>query len=237
VASDRNHDLNDDPSDDVSDDVTRRARMHAALGEPTRLAIVDELRVSDRSPTELARRFAITSNLLAHHLDVLTRAGVVERIASAGDARRRYVRLRPRTLDALAVGPRSPGRMLFVCRHNSARSQLAAAMWRSRTGRPATSAGTRPAAAVHPKAIAAARRIGLDIGDEVPTPFVGADAGSQVVTVCDQAHEELAPSSRAWHWSIPDPVAVGTDRAFDLVVHEIGERIDAINESGGHHHD
>ena len=40
----------------------------------------DELCVSDRSPSELARSLAITSNLLAHHLDVLAHAGVIERV-------------------------------------------------------------------------------------------------------------------------------------------------------------
>ena len=45
--------------------------MHAALGEPARLAIVDELAVSDRSPKELGERLDIPSNLLAHHLTVL----------------------------------------------------------------------------------------------------------------------------------------------------------------------
>ena len=195
----------------MSDALEQRAAVHAALGEPIRLAIVDELTVSDRSPTELAHRFDVPSNLLAHHLDVLVRAGVVERIPSTGDARRRYVQLRPQALDRLVMGHRRPGRMVFVCSHNSARSQLAAAMWRSRTGQVATSAGTRPAAEVHPGAIAAARRIGLDLADASPRPFMGADDGSQLVTVCDQAHEELAPSGAAWHWSIPDPVAVGTD--------------------------
>jgi ArsR family transcriptional regulator, arsenate/arsenite/antimonite-responsive transcriptional repressor / arsenate reductase (thioredoxin) len=48
-----------------------RAAVHAALGEPARLAIVEELATSDRSPKELADRLAIPSNLLAHHLEVL----------------------------------------------------------------------------------------------------------------------------------------------------------------------
>jgi protein-tyrosine-phosphatase/DNA-binding HxlR family transcriptional regulator len=213
------------------DDLRRRAGVHAALGEPLRLAIVDELMVSDRSPTELAQRFDVPSNLLAHHLDVLVDAGVVERIRSSGDARRRYVRLRRRAFDGLVTGRGRPGRMVFVCSQNSARSQLAAAMWSSRTGEAAASAGTHPAAAVHPGAVAAARRMGLDLTDAEPRPFLGVDHDSQLVTVCDQAHEELTPSSAAWHWSIPDPVAVGTDEAFDRAVRELDERIDAITGS------
>jgi protein-tyrosine-phosphatase len=90
---------------------------------------------------------------------------------------------------------------------------------------------------VHPRAVAAASRFGLDLGDASPRPFVAADDGSQLVTVCDQAHEELDLSTTAWHWSIPDPVAVGTDEAFDLTVRELAERIDIISNSGGSDHD
>ena len=49
-----------------------------------------------------------------------------------------------------------PARALFVCTRNSARSQLAAALWRSLAGAPAESAGTHPADRVHPGAITAA---------------------------------------------------------------------------------
>ncbi len=47
---------------DLSVDV--RAARHAALGDPTRLAIVDELTWSDRSPVELQQLTGIASNLL-----------------------------------------------------------------------------------------------------------------------------------------------------------------------------
>ena len=57
--------------------VERRARVHAALGEPARLAIVDRLVPGDASPSELAAALGVASNLLAHHLRVLEQAGVV----------------------------------------------------------------------------------------------------------------------------------------------------------------
>ncbi|MDZ7732130.1 MAG: hypothetical protein U5R31_02625 [Acidimicrobiia bacterium] len=71
------------------------------------------------------------TNLLAHHLAVLERAGLVRRDTSSGDRRRRYVRLDDRALDGLAPRPSQPPptRVVFVCTHNSARSQLAAALW------------------------------------------------------------------------------------------------------------
>jgi DNA-binding MarR family transcriptional regulator len=117
--------------------------IHAALGDPVRLALVDDLACCDRSPSELSERHHLATNLLAHHLDVLELAGLVERGPSAGDGRRRYVRLVPSALDALGTAvTEPPARILFLCSHNSARSQLAAALWISRTGLPDGSAGS-----------------------------------------------------------------------------------------------
>ena len=200
--------------------------MHAALGEPARLAIVDELASSDRSPKELGERLGILSNLLSHHLDVLEEAGIVSRFSSAGDGRRKYLRLVRGPLAALPMAALLPqGDLLFLCTRNSARSQLAAAMWMARTGRPASSAGTCPAARVHRGAIAAARRAGINL-DDATTKIVGnVSADTQVVTVCDRAHEELHPAPGWWHWSIPDPVEAGTASAFDDVVTHLDDRI------------
>jgi ArsR family transcriptional regulator, arsenate/arsenite/antimonite-responsive transcriptional repressor / arsenate reductase (thioredoxin) len=209
--------------------VRERAAVHAALGEPVRLAIVDDLAVSDRTPSALAARFELAGNLLAHHLDVLERVGLIERVVSSGDRRRRYVRLRQHA-ELTPGAHRRDGRALFVCTQNSARSQLAAALWHRRTGVVATSAGTHPAARVHPRAMAAARRAGLDLGDARPRALDTNDLDGKilVVTVCDRAHEELNPSGDWLHWSTPDPVGAGTDDAFDLVVAELDERITRI---------
>jgi protein-tyrosine-phosphatase len=221
----------------VTDHLVARAARHAALGEPARLAIVEELVVSDRSPTELGERFAIPSNLLAHHLDVLEQAGLVTREPSAGDRRRKYVRLVRDSIDQLGIANRAPhGDMYFLCTHNSARSQLAAAMWHARTGRRALSAGTRPAARVHRGAVAAAKRAGLSLRDAVPTELTDVPAGVQVVTVCDLVHEELEPPRDWWHWSIADPVDHGP-AAFDAVVAELDQRIGAVARALDHEGD
>src|ERR1035441_4155623 len=103
------------------EEVSHRARRYAALGDPIRLAIVDELTSTDRSPSELAAIVDIDSNLLAHHLGVLERLLMVERIGSQGDRRRRYIRLIPNTLDDLHPGgPIGAGRIIFVCTENAA---------------------------------------------------------------------------------------------------------------------
>lgn len=207
-----------------------RAARHAALGDPMRLAIVDELALSDRAPIELRRLVDIESNLLAHHLDVLEEVGMISRSRSSGDGRRRYVHLLRGSLQDLAPGRRMvPARALFVCTRNSARSQLAAALWRSITGAPADSAGTHPAARVHPGAVAAAKRAGLDISESVPrTLGARRKLPGIVITVCDQAHEELALNDSWLHWSIPDPVADGSRSAFDAVLAELRERIGVL---------
>ena len=191
-----------------------RAQRHAALGDPTRLTIVDELVSSDRAPVELQRLTGIPSNLLAHHLDVLEDVGLITRSRSTGDGRRRYVHLHPAVLQDLTPGRRRPAQpALFVCTHNSARSQLAAALWTQLTDQPADSAGTHPAPQVHAGAVAAGRRAGLDLTQARPKLLDDTPARpGLVVTVCDRAHEELDPGPTWLHWSVPDPVASPTRR-------------------------
>jgi protein-tyrosine-phosphatase len=78
---------------------------------------------------------------------------------------------------------------------------------------------------VHPAAIAAGRRHGLDLTGAIPHPLDDSHRQSTIVTVCDRAHEQLDPSADNWHWSIPDPVDIGTDDAFDDAVTQLDSRI------------
>lgn len=209
--------------------LTVRAARHAALGDPVRLAIVDDLSTSDRSPQELQRTLGVASNLLAHHLDVLEGVGLISRGRSSGDGRRRYVHLYLDVLDTLHPRQQVAARpALFICTANSARSQLAAALWTQIVGQPAASAGTHPADRVHPGAVAAGRRAGLDLAEAAPTALNPRRATGLVITVCDRAHEELAPDGSWLHWSIPDPVTVGTKAAFDATVAELRARIEQV---------
>lgn len=211
-------------------EVVVRADRFAALGDPARLAIVDELARSDRASIELQAIVDLPSNLLAHHLDVLERVGLITRHRSSGDGRRRYVHLEPSAFAWLApLSGLRAGRALFVCTHNSARSQLAAALWEARTGQRAQSAGTHPAENVHPGALSAARRAHLTIVETAPQHLDQITSMPPlVVTVCDRAHEELEPPATWLHWSIPDPVAASTKAAFDHALHDIDERITAF---------
>ena len=116
--------------------------------------------------------------------------------------------------------------ILILCTHNSARSQLAAALWSQLMNRPADSAGTHPAERVHPGAVAAARRAGLDLTDARPKLLDDVhNPPPLVVTVCDRAHEELGPEPDWLHWSVPDPVASPSRKAFDATFAELRDRI------------
>jgi protein-tyrosine-phosphatase len=213
--------------------VKERARVYAALGDPGRLAIVDTLGHGDASPGELSRSLDLPTNLLAHHLRVLDDAGLVVRTRSEGDRRRTYLRLVPEILAGLAAPARWPvPRVLFVCTHNSARSQLAAALWARRSPVPATSAGTRPAARVHPRALRVARRHRLPLDDDARPAQVAevARRDDLVIAVCDNAHEQLGGQPDRWrlHWSVPDPARVDTDEAFDVAYTDLASRIDRL---------
>jgi protein-tyrosine-phosphatase len=192
--------------------------------------MVEDLVSSDRTPMELQQRSGLASNLLAYHLDILEQAGLITRCQSSGDRRRRYICLRRSALpEPLTHAVTAPGEPLFVCTQNSARSPLAAALWRQLTAAPASSAGTHPAARIHRSAVAAGRRVGLDLAAEHPRSIEDVVALPElVVTVCDRAHEELDPEPTWLHWSVPDPVDVGTAAAFDATVRELRDRITAL---------
>ena len=208
-----------------------RARIHAALGDPARLAIVDALSLGDASPGEIADDLEMPTNLVAHHVKVLAEAGLLERTRSEADRRRTYLRLRPDTLSLLTPPRRpDPARVVFVCTHNSARSQLAAALWADRTHRPAASAGTHPAQRVHPRAVRVAGRHGLRL-NATGTAHVDDVVTDQdlVIAVCDSAHEDLTGAVRPrLHWSVPDPVPADTDAAFEAAYTDLAGRIDRL---------
>lgn len=213
-----------------------RAQRHHALADVHRLAIVDELRLSDRTPSELLAVTGLPSNLLAFHLDVLEKAGLVSRHGSHGDRRRRYVTLHEEALARIEpAGARieiGDAPVLFVCTANSARSQLAAALWRDRTGREGLSAGAAPAPAVHHLAVEVAARHGLDLSAARPRGYDQIDVPpALVVSVCDRAREGGVPFDvPTLHWSVPDPAGGGIDD-FEAVATGIRRRIDRLAEA------
>jgi protein-tyrosine-phosphatase len=191
---------------------------------------VDALQLSDRTPGELAALTGLGTNLVAFHLAVLEDADLVARTASQGDARRRYVRLQPRALATLLPAVGVPAEdVLFVCTHNAARSQLAAALWEQATGLPGRSAGSEPCERVHPLAVAEAARHGIDLSTAAPRGYDGVEhAPDLVVSVCDRAHEAGPPfGAPMLHWSVPDPIDGGPEE-FAAAFAELAARIEVL---------
>lgn len=138
-----------------------------------------------------------------------------------------------------------PERVVFVCTHNSARSQMAEGMLRAwgRDRFEAASAGTE-ATGVRPEAIAVMAEIGIDISGHASKtlePFVG-QPFDRLITVCDDANEAcptLPGVTRREHWSIDDPSdVVGDDparlRAFREARDDLAERVrDLLRAASG----
>lgn len=212
-------------------DIATRAGVHAALGEPLRLQLVDMLRLGDLSPQWAARRLGISPSLLSHHLRTLREAGLVHATRSRGDGRRQYLMLDHTMLEGIVATPRlEVTSVLFTCTANSARSQLAEAMWRAVSDVPVASAGAAPAPAVHPLAVATASARGLDLRDRRPRGYAEVPiAPALVVSVCDIANESTTPFDAArLHWSLPDPADQATLEAFEDVADELARRVDRL---------
>ena len=137
-----------------------------------------------------------------------------------------------------------PRRVLFLCTHNSARSQMAEGLLRA-LGRgefEVESAGTA-ATRVRPEALAVMQELGIDIAGQtskmlerfLPEPF------DEVITVCDDANETcpVFPGARnRRHWSIDNPAGVtGSEEtrhaAFRRARDELRRRIETELHPGG----
>ena len=132
---------------------------------------------------------------------------------------------------------RPPRRVLFLCTHNAARSQMAEGFARAIAPPQVEiwSAGTEKSR-VSPHAIAAMKEVGIDITghtsktlDEVPWREM-----DTVVTLCGDAHEKcpvLAASVRRVHWPLPDPSAApegGKPEAYREVRDEVHWRVSSL---------
>ena len=108
-------------------------------------------------------------------------------------------------------GASTKTRILFLCTHNSARSQMAEGLLRHLAGHrfEAYSAGTE-ATRVRPEAISVMSELGADISGQ-RSETLGRYLGEPfefVVTVCDDANEAcpVFPGAENWlHWSFEDP--------------------------------
>jgi arsenate reductase len=125
-------------------------------------------------------------------------------------------------------------RVLFLCTHNSARSQMAEGLLRALAGDrfDVASAGTEQTG-VRPLAITAMDEVGVDLRthrSKTLDRFVG-ERWDYVITVCDSANEScpvFPGAANRLHWSFPDPSrAEGTDQEKLAVYREVRDQIAA----------
>ena len=212
---------------------------------------------SDCRVQELVEQVNRPMNLVSYHLKQLRAAQLVTERRSSADGRDVYYTLDLARLNALyhesgaqlhpvlgyapapqpALAPASatpPTRVLFLCTHNSARSQMAEGLLRHLGGAAvaAFSAGNEPSS-VHPYAIRALVELGIDMHDQRSKhldEFRG-QTFDLVITVCDRVRENcpIFPGDpEQIHWSIPDPLAKdGEDNyaQFTAIAQDLRTRI------------
>jgi protein-tyrosine-phosphatase/DNA-binding transcriptional ArsR family regulator len=202
-------------------------------GHPLRWRLLGELAKSDRTVQELTGLVGEAQNLVSYHLGKLRDASLVSTRRSSADGRDAYY-----TVDLVRVGEllsatagtlhpgirvnppadRSDGKstvtVLFLCTGNSARSQMAEALARHRSGGvvQAYSAGSHPKP-LHPNAVRVMRdEHGVDLtGLESKHLSVFTDQHFDwVISLCDRVREvcpEFPGDPETIHWSIADPAA------------------------------
>lgn len=229
------------------------------LAHELRWRLVEALARSDRRVQELVQLVGEPTNLVSYHLRQLRSQALVTERRSAADGRDVYYSLDLDRMKGLYLatgeslhpgfrdhpgaagkaGTAEPGRrirVLFLCTHNSARSQMAEAILRKLGGDrvEAASAGTE-VTRVHPLAVREMAEREIDISGQRSKPMnelVG-ERFDYVVTVCDNAREScpIFPGDpERIHWSIPDPSAVEGEedkrrQAFERAADELTTRI------------
>ena len=130
-------------------------------------------------------------------------------------------------------------KLLFICTHNRCRSILceAIANQRGEWFLQAASAGSAPAASVHPLTLLYLEERGYNIADLKSQSWNDLQAfePDRVVTVCDSAAGEVCPiwmgTLEKWHWGLPDPSQIKSDDdavrdAFMSVIDRIEVKVD-----------
>ncbi len=210
---------------------------------PIRWSVLTRLARSDYRVQELVAFLQLPQNLVSYHLRQLRAGNLVTERKSSADERSVYYSLNLEQFRALYVqagsqlhpalagipvslseehtGPHTPLRVLFLCTENSARSQMAEALLRhlSHGTIEAFSAGSHPAAQVHPLAVQVMERTDLDMSRAYPKhfdSFLGQHFDA-LVTVCDRVREVcpvFPDDPECIHWSFPDPALVeGSEEA------------------------
>ena len=119
--------------------------------------------------------------------------------------------------------------VLFACIQNAGRSQIAAAFFEQMANPAlarALSAGTRPAARVHPEVVETMREVGIDLAGAQPallTPEL-AEGAQWLVTLGCGDECPLVPGVRREDWPLADPAGQSAERVREIR-DEIRERV------------
>jgi arsenate reductase (thioredoxin) len=121
--------------------------------------------------------------------------------------------------------------VLFVCLHNAGRSQMSQALFERAAGgrHEALSAGTTPAAHVHPEVVEVMQELGIDLSDRRPKLLTRelAEQADVVVTMgCGDACPYI-PGKRYIDWNLPDPSGLPLDEVRAIRA-DLARRTDAL---------
>ena len=125
--------------------------------------------------------------------------------------------------------------VLFVCVHNSGRSQMAEAFFNDLAGgrARAISAGTDPAREVNPAVVEAMREVGIDTGASLPKALTAEmlEQADLVITMGCGA-EEVCPATsvKTEDWALEDPAGKSPDKIREIR-DEIKEKVSALLET------
>lgn len=128
-------------------------------------------------------------------------------------------------------------RVIFACRHNAGRSQMAAAFFRQLADparAEALSAGTTPAERVHAEVVEAMRELGIDLAAATPrllTPEVAAGSRLLVTMGCGEECPAI-PGVEVQDWPLDDPKGQPIERVREIRA-EIRRRVASLIEARG----
>jgi len=122
--------------------------------------------------------------------------------------------------------------VLFVCVHNSGRSQMAQAFFNHLAGGKAVaiSAGTQPAAHLNPTVVEAMREVGIDISDRSPmllTPDLLDQADEVIAMGCGESVVCPATMNQGEDWALEDPAAQPIEKVR-RIRDEIRDRVEKL---------
>jgi arsenate reductase len=127
--------------------------------------------------------------------------------------------------------------VIFACVHNAGRSQMAAAFFNQLAAASrarALSAGTEPAAHVHPEVVAVMREVGIDLSEARPTRLTDElAAGAQLLVTmgCGESCP-VVPGLRRQDWNLPDPKGQPIERVR-AIRDEIRRRVEELIAAEG----